>query len=264
MNERNALAVIDRDYGSMEDFAIAVLSEKAEALDESLPMAKRAEAVGLPIPVFARILASPQFRALLRMDLVNTAFGIDTERRHVEHMAKVASGARRLTMSPSGKMGEVDQTPTDVIAAGKYLNELRGTPVDKGQASAPSLVINIGGIPVGERISVETPTIDVDVEHHRPQRAGGLPPEAVRGRFGPSVQNPALPKSNVDEALGSLYGERAQEQDEDHALAEKQKRGEEPVNGESEQPVPDRRGQWNRRWPGRGLSPQRAFSRSDD
>lgn len=230
MNERTALAVIDRDYGSIEDFAIALLGEKRDALDESLPLARRAEVADVPVTVFARIISSPQFRALLRVDLVNSVYGIEDEREHIMHVGRVARGSMKTVATASGKIAKVDQSPGDVIAAGRYLNELRGTPIEKTQQQAPSIVINIGGAEPGDDRD-DAPTIDVDVEPYRPQRAGGLPPRAARARFGTAARGNAIPESHVDSDLGSVYGPNAEEQDEDWKLAQKAKRGE-PVEEE--------------------------------
>ena len=267
MNERAALAIIDRDHGSLEDFVIAILGDKRDALDETLPLAKRADIAGLPLPVFARVISSPQFRALLRVDLVNMAFGIRNEQKHIEKVASVACGDLRLTMSPSGKLAEVDQSPTDVIAAGKYLNELRGTPIEKTTQSAPSVIINIGRV---EEQDASTPTITVEAGDvpYRPQRAGGLPPPGVRGvaqapRLGGTTKEPG-----VDSELGHLYGSNAEEADEDHALAQKRRVNQtEEDRGRDESTElarPVHYGKfriWGRNWPGRGEVPERAYPR---
>jgi hypothetical protein len=269
VNERTALAVIDRDHGSLEDFVISLLGEKREALDDTLPLTKRAEIAGLPLPVFARVISSPQFRALLRVDIVNSAFGIEAEMQHVERVAGVARGEQRLVMSPSGKFGRVDQAPTDVIAAGKYLNELRGTPIEKATQSAPSVVINIGKADE-DATSI---TIDTEAIPHQPQRAGGLPPAGVRGGFAaPKLGAPAA-QSQVDKELGHLYGANAEEADEDHALSQKRRLGETEPGGQNE-PAERQRGNemgrrirngklaiWGRNWPGRGEAPVRAWPR---
>lgn len=169
--------------------------------------------------------------ALLRVDLVNSVYGIEDEREHIMHVGRVARGSMKTVATASGNIAEVDQNPTDVIAAGKYLNELRGTPIEKAQQQAPSIVINIGGAESGVDRD-DTPTVDVDVESYRPQRAGGLPPRAARERFGATARRDAIPESHVDSDLGSVYGPNAEEQDEDWAIAQKQKR-DEPVEEEN-------------------------------
>lgn len=203
----------------MEDFAISILTDKREALDEDLPLTRRAEIAELPLPIFARIIASPQFRNLLRMDLVNNVFTIGAEQEHIHQVARVAQNHQKTVVSASGKVVQVDQAAGDIINAGKYLNELRGTPIEKRAESAPSVVINIGGTQLGEE---DAPTIDVDVESYRPQRAGSLPPPGVQARARNPVQQRTLPPTHDDEELGSLYGPNAEDEDEDRAIAEKQ------------------------------------------
>lgn len=224
MNERSALAIIERDHGSLEDFAIEVLSEKRDALDSSIPITKRAQMVGLPVTVFARILASSQFRQMLRVDLVNDAFDIEAEREHVSAISNVARGRQKAVVTPQGQLAHVDQSPRDVMEAGRYLNELRGTPIDKGSQSAPSVVINIGqaeGPSEDERVPT---TIDVAVEPHQPQRAGSLPPPGIRARLGETASGDAPVGESHDPDLGTFYGDRAEEEDEDSRIAEKAQR----------------------------------------
>jgi hypothetical protein len=265
VNERTALAIIDRDHGSLEDFVISLLGEKRAALDENLPLVQRAEMVGLPLPVFARVLASPQFRALLRVDLVNLAFTLGGELEHIQRVSGIARGERKRVMSASGAFGDVDQAPADIIAAGKYLNELRGTPIEKGATNAPSVVINIGRPDAVGGVSAEV-TIDADVVPYRPQRAGGLPPSGARIGSMAAVPGNTLPQSQVDAGLGTLYGVGAEEADEDHALVEKQRRGEVGADGSERTSGGDELGDstrrkrfWSRNWPGRGIVPARAY-----
>ena len=264
MNERTAIAVIERDYGSLEDFVIGLISDKREALNDNLPLPKRAELAGLPLPVFARVISSPQFRALLRIDLVNTAFSIDSELRHIQKVASVATGEPRLTMSPSGKIAHVDQAPADLIAAGKYLNELRGTPIEKATQSAHSIIINIGKAEDNDATSI---TIDAEAIPYQPQRAGGLPPSGIRTGIATPKLSGSAPQPTMDKELGHLYGAGAEEADEDHALAEKRKLTQAEDGGqdertESDGPIRDgKRRIWSRAWPSRGQVPERAYPR---
>src|SRR5690606_33558821 len=69
MSSRSALSVVEQQYGSLEELAYHILENKQDALDETLPLAQRAEMVGLPMLVFARILQDPMFRQILRADL---------------------------------------------------------------------------------------------------------------------------------------------------------------------------------------------------
>lgn len=219
MNERGAIAIIEREHGSLEDFAVLILSEHREALNTDVSIMKRAQMVGLPVTVFSRIIASSQFRQMLRVDLVNKAYDIEAEMSHVGKVVEVASGKEKAVVTPQGHLAYVDQNPRDVMEAGRYLNELRGTPIEKASQSAPSVVINIGqATPGGEDVS---PTIDVALEPHRPQRAGALPPAGVRARLGETVSGESPTRQPDDPDLGAFYGADAEEEDEDHRLREK-------------------------------------------
>jgi hypothetical protein len=269
VNERAALAIIERDHGSLEDFVIFLLSEKKDALSEDIPLVTRAEMVGLPVVVFARLLASPSFRSLLRVDLVNMAFTLQDELEHVRTVSRVAKGERRLVMSAKGDFGEVDQAPTDVIAAGKYLNDLRGTPIEKGASTGHSVIINIGRPEMPEANAQIT--IEADAVPYRAQRAGGLPPAGIRAGLGAPASRDAVPESRVDAGLGTLYGPSAEEADEDHALAEKQRVAKGVGDGsESDgdravrQGRPARGNAWSRAWPHRGKVPDRSLVARDD
>lgn len=205
MNATKAMAVVEQEFGSLDDFAYSVLTDEGMkvALDESKSLILRAEAVGLPLRVFSRILNSPAFKAALRTSIVNTEFGFYDEQRHVQEIVKVAKGEERKVMSPKGIVGLVDPNPSDIIAAGRYLNDLRGTTVDgKTGPGGASVNIQIVNANSGES---EGPTITVEANPavHQPQRAGGLPPRGVRERGSASSPSPVPPPLLGDGSGGS-------------------------------------------------------------
>ena len=222
------LALVEREYGSVDEFFVGLLQRAPEALDESLPLPKRADAAGLSLPIFARLLATPQFRMLVRAEMVNTIYGFTAERRHFEEMARVATGERRLVSTSKGDLVEVDQTPTDVIAAGRYLNEARGTPIEARQGPAGGIHLHIGSpdasveVEGGEgSIHVRVDSGERDAPTHLPRVAGDLPPSRVQARSSaPAGQLPAESQRS-DAAFGSLYGADAIEADEEHRVTEK-------------------------------------------
>ncbi len=256
MNTGNALAVIENQYGGVEDFAYHLLGdeERRQALDDSLPLVRRAEIAGLPLPVFARVITSTQFRTILRSDLVNRAFDLMGEREHIEQVAGIARGKKRTVVSNKGNLVEVDQAPQDIIAAGKYLNELRGTPIDAKAPSVGGITVNIHNALGETEVRDAQVTVEVAPAVHQPRRAGDLPPPGVLGRRREAVPDAATgPGTSVDGGLGTLYGPGAEEADEAHALAEKAKRltGRNEVDEPSvEEPEEERRSQ-RIRWPGR-------------
>jgi len=265
MNTATALTVIEREYGSVEEFAYRLLSdpELRVALDDAQPMTKRAEIAQLPLGVFARVIASPAFRTILRADLVNQAYGLEAEAQHVRQMSKIAQGEKRLVMNAKGNYGEVDQAPTDVIAAGRYLNELRGTPVEsKSAALGGGITINIHNANNEAPEQVEVTDVSFSVQDapniHRPARAGQLPPSGVLGRGTSAAPRAATELgAGSDGGLGAIYGESAEEADEAAELARKREgRAVEPATDDYDLEAGEAEDGVNRRrtsgpWPGR-------------
>lgn len=265
MNTATALTVIEREYGSVEEFAYRLLSdpELKVALDDAQPMTRRAEIAQLPLGVFARVIASPAFRTILRADLVNQAYGLEAEAQHIQQMSKIARGEKRLVMNAKGNYGEVDQAPTDVIAAGRYLNELRGTPVEsKGTALGGGITINIHNANNEQPERVEVTDVSFAVQDapdiHRPARAGQLPPSGVLGRGSPAAPRAATELgTGSDGGLGAIYGESAEEADEAAELARKRAGGAvEPAEDDDGLEAREAEDGVNRRkasgpWPGR-------------
>lgn len=255
MNTSNALALIENQYGGVEDFAYHLLGdeERRKALDDSLPLVRRAEIAGLPLPVFARIITSTQFRTVLRSDIVNRAFDLMGEAEHIQQVAGIARGKKRTVVSNKGNLVEVDQAPTDIIAAGKYLNELRGTPIDARAPSVGGITVNIHNVNGPSEVQHAEITVDVAPAVHQPRRAGDLPPPGVLGRRREAVPDAATGYgASVDAGLGTLYGEGAEEADEAHALAEKAKRLDPGAAGAEDVEEPEETRRPKRlRWPGR-------------
>lgn len=216
MNTSNAIAIVEQKYGSIEELGYLILEEKRDALDESLSLPVRAEAVGLPVTVFARVLASPAFRSMLRADLVNTRFGFTEEEKHITHMVGVAQGEERRVMNSKGDIGYVDQAPGDVINAGKYLNEMRGTPIEEKTSTGRSIIVNFHMASGGDDVPR---TIDVTPNVYQPSRAGELPPAAVLSRTGTPALDAKPTQPRVDVEFGTLYGEGAKEKEADLDLA---------------------------------------------
>jgi hypothetical protein len=240
MNERSAIQLVEQTHGSMEDFVVHLLEDCPDALDEMLPLVKRAEAAGLPLPVFSRLLSSGQFRQIIRGELVNRTYTLLDERDHIEAVKKVAINHARTVATAKGEVVEVDQNPADVMQAGRYLNEARGTPMEsKGSGGFGGITIIIGHADRGDS---DDRTIEVDAQvvpgQHRPGKAGQLPPPGVLARSGVAARLGPGERPAPDPSVGAFYGSEAEEEDEDHAIAEKvsgrpQRGG---VNGERSEP----------------------------
>ncbi len=223
MNERTAIATVEKTHGSLDDFVLHMLEKCPKALDENLSIGKRAASVNLPTGIFSRILASPQFRQMMRTDMVNRAYNLDAERTHVHAVVKVAKGDFRVVATARGEVVEVDQNPADVMAAGKYLNEARGTPMESRGSGGGGVIINIGnpGQPVTMEVRDDGRTLESAPQSHQRARAGGLPPAGVLGRSRPTALSRAESDAAGGASLGTLYGPTATEADEDHRLAQK-------------------------------------------
>lgn len=279
MNETKALAVIETEYGSLEEFAYAVLSQPhmRPALDETESILTRAEASGLPVNVFGRIINSAAFRSILRTTIVNRSFGFHDEERHIKEIVSVAVGEDRKVMSPRGEIGLVDQAPGDVIAAGRYLNELRGTSVEQkggGGGNISIQILNANGeqLEATTSVAVETPA-----GGHTPRGAGALPPPGVLQRGSralpgsqsaaaptdsavPSRQHPEQPAAQSADALlsGAAAGSSPRAADQEGSIhSETQRRAMSQV----EQGMSERRRLWeelpNRPAPGESPKPSR-------
>lgn len=253
MNSRNALAIVEQEYGSLDELAYVILDQKQEALDESLSLTERAAAVNLPLTVFARVLSSPIFRAMVRADMVNNVYDFTAEEHHIRHMSKVAAGDSRKVVTAKGDIAFVDQAPTDVIAAGRYLNEMRGTPVETRTAAAGGITINIQQVrPEEDRAEV----LDAQVVVHQPRHAGELPSSAVPGGSATPDAVPLLPGKGLDADFGAFYGESAAEADVDSQTAEKRGEEREPRPG-AWNPPKDRFRRRNTRFLRNALNPRR-------
>lgn len=188
MNNAKALALIEDEYGGVEEFAAAVLThpQKNLILDETESIIRRAEVLGLPTIALSRMLSNPAFKASLRTAIVNSNFGFFDEEKHIQEIVKVATNHERTVMSPKGTIGHVDQAPGDVIAAGRYLNDLRGTTVDPKGGPGGGSTISIQILNANNEAVQAVADVQVSAEatapHHTPRRAGALPPPGVLER----------------------------------------------------------------------------------
>lgn len=209
MNATKALATIEEEFGGVEEFAYAVLThpDKGRILDETESITARAETLGMPVVLFSRIMSTPAFKAALRTAIVNSNFGFFDEERHIREIVKVATGEERKVMSPKGEIGFVDQAPGDIIAAGRYLNDLRGTSVDPKGGAGGGNTISIQILNANQETADAAVglTIESASEVHTPRRAGSLPPRGVLERGSRSVPH-ATAAAGAEGALGDGAG----------------------------------------------------------
>lgn len=195
MNERVALEQVTDKYGSLEEFALFCLTDGKAILQTNVSITKKAKVSGVDADALNFILQnSEKFRALMRSVLVNKEFDLAQERNHVKTVVGIATNAGRKVVTNKGNTVSIDNTERGVLDAGRYLNELRNTPVKSGEGSNTAPVTIIFGAAGGEQKELDDDgkTITVDggtLKRHSPLKAGALPPPAVRARYtGPDAK----------------------------------------------------------------------------
>lgn len=224
MNESRAIAAVEETYSSLEDFTLYVLSECPEVLEDDLPIAKIADLVNLDPGVAHFVLTrSTRFRMMVRSDLVNREFTLGAESRHIKEVVGIAKNDGVMRMTAKGDIVSVDHQPADIMAAGKYLNDYRGTSLQQ-EKSRITLGVQVNFIGIGDE---DGPTIDVqavesdterqELPHHRPARAGDLPPPDARQRYALSDGKPQRSQRRTGGEL-DFYSPAADEEARDSEL----------------------------------------------
>jgi len=231
MNESRAIAAVEDVYGSLEELVFFILSEHEDLLEGNTSIGTLSSTLNLdPNVAHFLIHRSNKFRAIIRSDLVNREFDIMAESAHIHEVVRVATNEGASRMNAKGAIVEVDQSPADVMAAGKYLNDYRGTSIqpEKGRVSL-GVQVNFIGV-AGEG----GPIIDVEaIEHdederpalprYRPARLGDLPPVDVRERYALSEGSSSRPPGRTGDEL-DFYSPEAEEEARDSILAARTRR----------------------------------------
>lgn len=187
LTERSALEAVEEVHGSIEQFALFVLTEAKDVLKSDKSITLRAQQVGLEPQTLNYILTqSTAFRRLMREVIVNQSFDLEAEVQHIERVKIAATNSQRKeVVTPKGVLAKVDYSLDEVVKAGEYINKYRGTPLSAGETrTGPNLVINFGS-PEGGR---DGKTITVEGQEVAPTgfkrlRAGGLPPSGAQKRY---------------------------------------------------------------------------------
>ncbi len=248
MSQKEALAEVEAKYGGLEELVLHLLTEAPEVLDlgegEPLGLPAKAERAELSLETTAFVLnRSPQFRALLRSDIVNQVFTLEAERKHIQKVTEIAKGDDRIVASPRGGTVQVSQVASDVIKAGDYLNKYRGSPLDEGKGG-PMLpfqinfigreevqVTQLGGGSGADRPIEAHFTAQPEAESagYQPQSAGDLPPEAARRHYR-KTSGGAFDDLDAEDGYPlDLYGSEAAEKARDREIAEKKARDGHPT-----------------------------------
>lgn len=186
MTERMALERVEEVHGSIEQFALHILTEARDVLDGAKAITLRADKVGLEPQVLNFLLTQSQaFRRMMRGIMVNQVFDLDSEQKHIQRVKIAATDeVKKNVVTSKGTIVKVDHTPEDVMKAGEYLNKYRGTPLSAGEIqSGPSLIINFGSPGGGSGDDGKTITVEEAPAGFKSLRAGGLPPEGARKRY---------------------------------------------------------------------------------
>ena len=223
MNESRAITAVEEAYGSLEDLVYFILSEHPEVLEDNLPLAKTAALLNLD-PNIAHFLLSRsgRFRMLVRADLVNREFSMMAESAHIHEVVKVATNQGAERMTAKGDIVSIDHMPSDIMAAGKYLNDYRGTSLqqEKSRVSLGVQVNFIGvgddGAPIVDVEAVESDAPREELPRHRPARAGDLPPPDARQRYALADGRSSKPPRRTGDEL-DFYSAEADEEARDSA-----------------------------------------------
>lgn len=214
MTERQALERVEDVYGSVEQFALHILTEAPAVLDSSKAITLRASEASLEPMVLNFLLTQSQaFRRLMRQVMVNQSFDLASEHKHIEMVKTAATNSKKKeVVTPRGFIAEVDHSPDEVMKAGEYLNKYRGTPLNSGETQrGPSLIINFGG-PMGGDGDEKTLTVEGSESPtgFKRLRAGGLPPPGAQKRFSAGEGSPGERHALTREGSElDLYSEEA-------------------------------------------------------
>lgn len=197
MNERAAVEAVEKKYGSLEEFAIFCLEDGKSVLKSTVAIEKKSKATGLDPDVITFLLnQSPKFRGLMRSMLVHKKFTVQKELDHIDKVVDIATNAGRTVATAKGDVVRVDNTERGMIEAGRYLNELRETPIKGGESNIHAALTVNYIVPQPEVDDGKTITVDgAEVKRHSPLKAGALPPPAVRKRYD-------APKQDASTAFG--------------------------------------------------------------
>ena len=132
MNESRAIAAVEESYGSLEDLVYFILADCPEVLEGNLTLDKLSSTLRLdPAVAHFMVNRSNRFRMLVRADLVNREFDLLAEGTHIHEVVNIATNQGASRMTAKGEIVNIDHAPTDIMAAGKYLNDYRGTSIQQ-------------------------------------------------------------------------------------------------------------------------------------
>lgn len=168
MREDKALALVEQQFGSLEEFGWQLITEHPEVLDDDYDLIALSQKLGVDAGPLGRILRGSAFRSLMTRLVVANEFTIRDEMEHVKTIKADALNPKRNTDTR--------------IKARQHLAVLEGKPLNNSQTGNSGMVLQINFAQPASPPQVEGDERTIDVEVHRPARAGDLPPAGARRR----------------------------------------------------------------------------------
>lgn len=167
MQTKEAITLVERKHGSVEDFAWLLLNEHPEVIDGSYNLQKLAATLKMPMAAVSKVMNSPHFRTVMSQMVVQTEYTIADELKHVRTIKRDATNAKKNVNTR--------------IAAREHLARLEGRPLNKqeGNVNVPIQVVFATLSDDVERIHIES----VEGETYVPAKRSDLPPEGARRRY---------------------------------------------------------------------------------
>lgn len=203
--ENEVVRLVEERYGSLEAFAVFILEEHPDLFTPKYTPKHREKITGIPAKHLLTLKGSLQFRRLISSEIIQREFGIETEIEHV----------RVVVAKSTDPLADVK----DIIAAGRYLEERRGTPLGVNERQVlPMIQINTGpqlywyGDGDAQAQALDGPSIrGLPPSRHKPKVFGDEPPDAVKNRVlvsGTQDSRPfALPESEEEPVSSGPIGD---------------------------------------------------------
>ena len=170
MREDKALALVEQKWGSLEEFGWDLLTECPEVLDDDYDLLAVGQKLGIDAAPLGRILRGTAFRSMMTRLAVAREYSFNDEIAHVRTIRADAVNEKKNTDTR--------------IKARQHLAVLEGKPLQTSTGGGnQGLVLQINFGTAGAQPAVAGDERTIDVEVHKPARAGDLPPEGARRRF---------------------------------------------------------------------------------
>ena len=194
LKDELAITEIEQKYGSVEDFAWAILEKYPEVLEGDHNIQALAGKTGVSTAAAARTMRSPTFRAAMTRLVVAHEYSMADEIKHARLVSKTAQNPAKGGIQAA-------------IAAREHLARLEGRPLH-GTKEDTIIPIQIVFGDLAQRTQ-DVETVDVVATRsgdtavqkgYQPARAGDLPPPGARRKY-------LAPSEAADPAPGLAPGE---------------------------------------------------------